>query len=62
MENELGSDFAHTDSFYFGKRNFPLNVGPFEIVDCRIGYQKISLLFFLVVVELENGATKKNTL
>ena len=62
MEDELGSDFAHADGFYLGKWNFPLNICAFEIIDCRVGYQKISLLLFLVVVELENGTAEINAL
>ena len=60
MENELCSDFAHTDSLYLGQLNFPLNVGALEIVHCEAGDEEISFLLFLVVVEFEDGAAEED--
>lgn len=62
MDDKFGSDSADSDGFDFVNIYLAFDGCVFEVVDSEVGDQDVSFLFFLVVIELEDGTAEENIL
>ncbi len=57
MDYKLSSNFAIANTLNLLNLNSPFDFVTLKVVDGHVGYKKISLLFFLVIIKLKDWAT-----
>lgn len=56
VQDKFTANFAKADSFDLLDFDSSLDIGTLKVIDSQTGNEEASFLFFLVVIELENGA------